>query len=631
MTAASIVAASASSGDPARLICPDWAQQARARLLEQMGSHGHWRGHLASSALSTATAVIALTQVNAPQHSPEVGRGLDWLRQQQNADGGWGDTDLSFSNLSTTLLVWSAFGAAGHADDPVVARAREWVERQVGTLDPMPLSVAVAERYGKDRTFSVPILMACAIGGVLGRSGNEWRRVWPLPFELAALPRSWFAAVRLPVVSYALPALIAIGQARFQQAPPSRLTPWYWWRRLVRGRTSRLLAGLQPSSGGFLEATPLTSFVTMALVQGGDRNHPVVAPAVVFLRRSQREDGSWPIDTDLATWTSTLAVKALHPAPAPAPVTLTDPQQAALRTWLLDQQYQTVHPFTDAAPGGWAWTDLPGGVPDADDTPGALLALHALDDGSELVLTAAAAGCQWLIDLQNRDGGVPTFCRGWGTLPFDRSSADLTAHCLRAWAVWRGRLDARLVRRIDRARTLALGFLARQQHDDGSWLPLWFGNQHVKDEVNPLYGTAMVVASLVSPDVLPGDAVQRRDWLMRLDRAVDWLLRSQGSDGGWGGAVGAPASVEETALAVSALARVLGNGLGSADPAALALALGRGIDWLGQATDQGRRFPVAPIGFYFARLWYHERLYPLVWTVDALASVQRAALASRDR
>ena len=34
--------------------------------------------------------------------------------------------------------------------------------------------------------------------------------------------------------------------------------------------------------------------------------------------------------------------------------------------WLLGQQYREVHPYTLAAPGAWAWTDLPGGVPDAE-------------------------------------------------------------------------------------------------------------------------------------------------------------------------------------------------------------------------------------------------------------------------
>ncbi len=99
------------------------------------------------------------------------------------------------------------------------------------------------------------------------------------------------------------------------------------------------------------------------------------------------------------------------------------------RQWLLDQQYREVHPFTSAAPGGWGWTPLPGAVPDADDTSGALLALHNLGVTAESK-QAAVVGLTWLLDLQNGDGGWPTFCRGWGHLPFDRSSADISAHAL---------------------------------------------------------------------------------------------------------------------------------------------------------------------------------------------------------
>ena len=40
-----------------------------------------------------------------------------------------------------------------------------------------------------------------------------------VPFELAALPQAWFGALQLPVVSYALPALIAIGQVRHGLGP----------------------------------------------------------------------------------------------------------------------------------------------------------------------------------------------------------------------------------------------------------------------------------------------------------------------------------------------------------------------------------------------------------------------------
>ena len=77
-------------------------------------------------------------------------------------------------------------------------------------------------------------------------------------------------------------------------------------------------------------------------------------------------------------------------------------------------------------------------MPDADDTPGAMLALARLRDGDDPeAATAAAAGAHWLLGLQNSDGGIPTFCRGWGALPFDRSSPDLTAHSVRAWNAWR--------------------------------------------------------------------------------------------------------------------------------------------------------------------------------------------------
>jgi squalene-hopene/tetraprenyl-beta-curcumene cyclase len=173
----------------------------------------------------------------------------------------------------------------------------------------------VIGRYGKDKTFSVPILMTCALGGRLGEDRAAWHRVLALPFELAALPRTWFGAVGLPVVSYALPALIAIGHARFYHAPPAWWNPLRWLRGMLWPKIRPMLKALQPSTGGYLEATPLTSFVTMALASTGLLHHPVTNRGVQFLLESMREDGSWPIDTNLATWVSTLSIKALSHQP----------------------------------------------------------------------------------------------------------------------------------------------------------------------------------------------------------------------------------------------------------------------------------------------------------------------------
>ena len=587
---------------------------ARARLLERRTRRGHWEGHLSPSALSTATAACALETVRRHRGDPSgelggmVRRALDWLVTHPNPDGGFGDTPECPSNLSTTTLVWAALGLS--KDDPrserVAARAEEWIRRSAGDLRPECLGPAIASRYGMDRTFSVPILTLCAIAGRFGDGPEAWRSVPALPFELAALPRSWFPRLGLPVVSYALPALIAIGQARHHHRPPwnplSRLL-----RAATRGRTLRILEAIQPASGGFLEATPLTSFVTMSLAASGLADHPVTRKGVSFLIGSVRSDGSWAIDSNLATWVTTLSIQALS-AGGPLARLLAGPDREALKAWLLGQQMKTVHPYTGAAPGGWAWTDLPGGVPDADDTPGALLALAALRDEDDPALRAAAAsGVAWLLDLQNRDGGIPTFCRGWGKLPFDRSCPDLTAHALRAWAPWRAELPADLGARVDHATARAQEYLIRSQRDDGAWIPLWFGNPRSPGEENPVYGTARVLLASGIPAAVEG-------WTQAHGRAAAWLLSAQNPDRGFGGAPGVPSSIEETALAVEALASFPA----ARSVASIPRAIEWGCRWLADRTRLGARFEPTPIGLYFAKLWYWEELYPIIFTVGAL-------------
>ena len=89
-----------------------------------------------------------------------------------------------------------------------------------------------------------------------------------------------------------------------------------------------------------------------------------------------------------------------------------------------------------------------------------------------------------------------TFCRGWGNLPFDRSSPDLTAHAIRAWIGWLSACEGPLQQRINAALQKAIRFLLKNQLDDGSWIPLWFGNQHAPKQTNATYGTSRVVHCL---------------------------------------------------------------------------------------------------------------------------------------
>ncbi len=584
-----------------------------AQLLDRRAAPDHWEGYLASSALSTGTAVLALHL--SARSGCSSGRalgdlilaGIRWLTEHQNADGGWGDTIRSRSNISTTAIVWATLSSIAVPDAPAaeaLARSEAWLRGAAGDVTPDALRAAILRRYGTDRTFSVPILTVLALTGRLGADpADAWRSIPQLPFELAALPHAWFQHLRLPVVSYALPALIAMGQVRHRFAP-SRNPMTRALRSRVRDRTLRTLREMQPDSGGYLEATPLTSFVVMSLVGAGHANSPVVDGGVRFLVESMRPDGSWPIDTNLATWVTTLAIGALAQAGALLPG-----DRPAMRRWLLQQQSAREHPFTHAAPGAWAWTPLSGGVPDADDTSGALVALRHLGEPDSPTLTAAIAGVRWLIGVQNGDGGIPTFCRGWGTLPFDRSAPEITAHALRAWSCWYPHLDTALQHALRGAADRALTYLDNTQRRDGTWVPLWFGNEHAPGEDNPMYGTARVLLGL------DADLVRdhpRANGCRR--RAVQWLLDVQNADGGWGGNRGVCSSMEETGIVLSALGRLSS----CAEAERVCQAVDGGVRWIVDAVRDAER-PAAPLGLYFARLWYYEELYPVIFSVEGLA------------
>ena len=271
----------------------------------------------------------------------------------------------------------------------------------------------------------MPILTNCALAGLV--PWNEVRRC----------RSSWLACRNRGIASRGcrssamrFPRLVAIGQARYLSSH----------RRGIRSLADRALAQrssracecfseMQPASGGYLEATPLTSFVVMSLA--GDRprrSSGDPARACDFLLDSVRPDGSWPIDTNLATWVTTLAINALGRGGERTSIRTT------LLDWLLSAASTAATSFHRRRAGrlglegserrGARRGRHAGGAAGA----GRMFARKPVTTPPRRSSQAADAGIDWLLGLQNRDGGWPTFCRGWGTLPFDRSGTDLTAH-----------------------------------------------------------------------------------------------------------------------------------------------------------------------------------------------------------
>jgi prenyltransferase beta subunit len=576
-------------------------QRLEQKILSLRNEDGLWTGRLSSSALSTALAVFALWQFDKEKYHTEISQGLSWLIANRNTDGGWGDTIRSHSNLSTTLLTWAAFSIVegDEAYQEPIQDAEAWLKKRVGSLEPETISEAILDHYKSDQTFSVPILAMCAISGRLGE--KEWELVPQLPYHLAIFPNWMFRWLKLSVVSYAIPALIAIGLVK------SRHSRKGVFRKLVRAifrkRVLNVLKAKQPDNGGFLEATPLTAFVLMSMVKANYKSLDVCDKASQFLATSIREDGSWPIDTNLSTWVSSLSLNALSPESL-----LKLDKQSEIKSNLLEQQYKVVHPFTQTKPGGWAWTNLQGGVPDTDDTSGALIALHHLNRDEAISLDSVKNGILWLMNMQNSDGGFPTFCKGWGKLPFDCSCPDITAHAIKSFVVWKEKFDKKFQKKIDKRIKKAIAYLGKAQYQDGSFAPLWFGNEMAEHHQNPVYGTSIVLYGLAE---LKKAGYSGLDAMMA--KAIRFLAMTQHHRGGWGGDKDLPPSIEETSLALRAMAACGKESLANRAADCLMEIIPENLDDI-KAT---------PIGLYFASLWYYEDMYPLVFACSALKELEK--------
>jgi squalene-hopene/tetraprenyl-beta-curcumene cyclase len=502
----------------------------RKKLLAEQGSDGLWEGELSGSAMATAVAAFTLKLAG---NSELALRGFQWLETDRHDDGGWGDCPAGPSNFITTLLCRCA------------------LNMEIG--DPGKVAGEVLRLYGSDLSQSVPVLAMCMFARKLGDEGSVIPR---LPFTRLFFPRKFYRLMNLPMVSYGLPFLLAMGIVH-----PGR--------RKQAKKTVTVLASVQSENGSFMDQIPLTGFVAMALIGAGQKEDPVTKKCIQFLENAVRDDGSWPLETSPSVWLTSLAVQALEGD-------VSKDWKVRARDALLRQQQQAVHPLNLAEPGGWGR----GCLPNAMDTAAALIALHQL----ECDVGVAEQGLLWLLQVQNRDGGVPTFCKGWDRSPLDKSASDVTALAIRAWVRWRDQLDENYFAAFFDSIQIGVEFLEKEQREDGAWESLWYSS--------PVCGTVRVLEALqeLNPTEFPkiGRMVHRGFQCLEIAQQEEL-------------------PVEEAALAAGLTGR-------------------RGAERLPELT--GHTFPAGAAGINFAGLRFSERLYPLIFTVDALKRFNQKSRAS---
>ncbi|MFO0788741.1 MAG: prenyltransferase/squalene oxidase repeat-containing protein [Pirellulales bacterium] len=671
----------------------------RAELLAEF-SGGCWTGSVSSSPVATAAAVAALvvshrqcSNIVLPESSADDSQVIEqivqcdlsellleavhWLAKRQNTDGGWGDCEGAGSDVSATMLVQAAFRLTGipakYAD--LMVRADQFVAAQGGVA-------GLKREVGPDKSYLASILTACALADMI-----PWRQVPSLPFEWCSVPSRLQHEIGL-MARWGTPLVMAVGLAKFHNDPP-RNPLIRFARRRLRKKTLAYLEQLQAADDSFQGSPLSTAFIVMSLASTGCQEHPIVERGVEYLLSSVRADSSWSVAMNFATTNTARAYESLTagmveapyvwheqqesmaigsswPDPATARDTLPDhlPAQAAVAEnglppesfgddssavreqaidWLLRTQRTTPCATTSAPAGGWGVSDAPGAEPTTISTACALVALarawHA-DAAAHRgrIERAANLGINWLLEMQNDDGGWPTYCKDDNTHPFDGSATDPTAQAMRALAAWQRLWHAQSQRDLPGPRAKMLGwmvaaieqglqYLESQQRDDGSFVPMWFGDELQTEDENPVLGTALVLAACGELHCCDSNMAQR---------AAAWMVASQHSGGGWGpprapvdysegdraanmrswrenDTLAKFCSVEETAAAVSALVPF------AAMSPALERSVSRGLAWLASAAEEDRLRRPAIVGFYLSQIWYYERLYPLVFAAGALS------------
>ncbi|MGG6314337.1 squalene--hopene cyclase [Paenibacillus macerans] len=282
----------------------------------------------------------------------------------------------------------------------------------------------------------------------------------------------------------------------------------------------------------YASCTVLMVFALLAL--GYEPQHPVIQRAVEGLSNLQFTVGNGPGDgggyttiqnSPSPVWDTALLSYAMqeagvgteHPAILKAAAYLRDKQHRKYGDWHIHNP--------GIVPGGWGFSDTNTIVPDVDDTTAALRAIHPLHDSDLRYLDSWNRGLNWVISMQNNDGGWPAFekntdkemltwlaIEGAKSAATDPSEADLTGRALEYLGNF-----AKLGVRHDRVARGA-DWLLSHQESDGSWYGRW--------GICYIYGTWAALTGLIAVG-MPSDHPA-------IVRSADWLLSIQNADGGWG-------------------------------------------------------------------------------------------------
>ncbi len=532
----------------------DWAERLEKaielganHLLSLQAEQGYWQGELEADSTLESDYIYYL-HVLGKADPERIAKLANYVRQRQLPDGGWSIYPGGPSELNATCKAYFALKLAGDSPyAPNLVRAREMVHRLGGL----------------EHSNSYVRFYLALVGAV------SWDLVPSIPPELMLIPHwfifniyemsSWTRGIVIPMAilsslrpNWRLPEHAHVDEL-FKD--PERKTaaldwsdqllswknvflavdrgfklyekfPWKPFRqRAIREAKSWMLNHIERTEGlaAIYPAMMNSIFALMAVGHGPD--DPLTFREIKEFSRFEIEDGETirmqPCVSPV--WDTCIAMVALEEAGLPPD----HPALVKAADWILSKQVLGPGDWQvknkDAEPGGWAFEFRNDFYPDVDDTAFVLMALQRVKYPEPARMEAAMRrGIQWLLSMQNRDGGWGAFDRDNDrkflcNIPFadhnamiDPSTADVTARVLECLGRYGWSAEHPVIQR-------AVNFLLQDQSKDGSWFGRW--------GVNYIYGTSGVLRALETVSLATREFCKR---------AVDWLRTVQKVDGSFG-------------------------------------------------------------------------------------------------
>jgi len=524
------------------------AAQDRTRtwLLSRQNADGHWVGELEGDTILESEYLLLLAFLGR-ESAPVCEPCARYILDHQLPEGGWSIYPGGPAEVSASVKAYFALKLVGYSpDDPALVRARMAI-RELGGADACNsftrFYLALLGQISYGECPSVPpelVLIPSRLNFSLSAM-SAWTRTIVVPLSIM----SHFKPVRMIEPERGIGELFLAGQGTRPRRSEGffswssfflgvdrvlkwsdRWVPAAWRRPAIKAAHRWMLEHFENTDGLGAIFPPMIYSIVALHCLGYDPDSPAVLWAWRQLDDLRIEEGDRARMQPCLSpvWDTAVATIALSDCRQP------DDESAVARAvaWLLAKEvrnpgdWQTRRPGVE--PSGWHFQYRNEFYPDIDDTAMVLMALLRSPEADDTpVQEAVSRGTNWLLSMQNRDGGWAAFDvdidnQVLTKVPFadhnamlDPSCADITARIIELLGTLGYHVDHPAIAR-------GLEYLWKTQEPQGCWYGRW--------GVNYIYGTWQVLQGLKAI----GYPMNHH----ALVKAADWLESVQQPCGGWG-------------------------------------------------------------------------------------------------